>query len=356
MPPSTLEARRAELLEQLAAVNSRLKASSSTTTQPPSPSVDDKAWALNNGRVIKRKVPGYGSRQQLFYVDKEGVYTIFTKWNLVMEDIKSNYPLSTIDGVPLTIEKQEEAGGGNAVLGRKAVMQLPGFKSSKSYESCVLEEVRALQAAKAQKNAAKREAEKAKINEMVGFQAVKDEAKRREEEEAMKKRLQEELDAINEKIKSGGGPSSPPRLKQATAPATATAATEAAASEATEVQKEKASAEPAVSPASPAPKQTPSLSTPPVEAPVAAASPRRRAKKVQVVEINSEVRASFEAIDTDGSGELDKEELRAALKGLGMPSTPSQAAVVMAKYDTDGDGTLNLAEFNQLLKDLGRID
>ena len=52
------------------------------------------------------------------------------------------------------------------------------------------------------------------------------------------------------------------------------------------------------------------------------------------------------------SGEIDAEELRAALEELGMVTTPEQAAMVLKKYDVDGGGTLDLFEFDRLIRDI----
>ena len=61
----------------------------------------------------------------------------------------------------------------------------------------------------------------------------------------------------------------------------------------------------------------------------------------------------FERYDHDGSGDIDKEELRAALEEIGILDFDSASAeAVMAKYDADRSGTLELAEFRLLVKEL----
>eukprot|EP01046_Picozoa_sp_COSAG06_P004552 COSAG06_NODE_191_length_20709_cov_8.536778_5_plen_1153_part_00 len=51
-------------------------------------------------------------------------------------------------------------------------------------------------------------------------------------------------------------------------------------------------------------------------------------------------------IDTDGSGELDKEELAAVLDIMGQPMGPRKLENMMQRLDTDGNGTVSKAEFS----------
>jgi len=60
----------------------------------------------------------------------------------------------------------------------------------------------------------------------------------------------------------------------------------------------------------------------------------------------------FAEIDTDGSGELDTSELRAALEKCkpGEKITNLQVEKRIAKYDEDGNGTLSFSEYEKMLK------
>ena len=59
------------------------------------------------------------------------------------------------------------------------------------------------------------------------------------------------------------------------------------------------------------------------------------------------------AFDTDGSGDIDASELKAALKYLGMDATAEQARAVLSRYDTNkADARLDLAEFAKLVADV----
>merc|ERR1712079_981573 len=57
----------------------------------------------------------------------------------------------------------------------------------------------------------------------------------------------------------------------------------------------------------------------------------------------------FEAADEDGSGRLDKEELKAALNKLGFSWVDEDKAdKVATKGDTDGDGLIGFEEFQEM--------
>ena len=62
--------------------------------------------------------------------------------------------------------------------------------------------------------------------------------------------------------------------------------------------------------------------------------------------------AAFKAVDADGSGEIDLNELRALLMRLGHPSDPAE---LFAKYDADGSGKLTFDEFMEVVK-AGLVD
>merc|ERR1712178_45769 len=62
------------------------------------------------------------------------------------------------------------------------------------------------------------------------------------------------------------------------------------------------------------------------------------------------LRKLFEAADEDGSGELDREELKAALKKLGFEWLDDDKKIdnVVKKGDKDDDGLIDLEEFKKL--------
>ena len=65
-----------------------------------------------------------------------------------------------------------------------------------------------------------------------------------------------------------------------------------------------------------------------------------------------ELRAVFNAFDTDGGGDVSVVELAQMLKKLGVASTPDSVAAMLAKYDADGNGVLDFEEFTNLAKEL----
>lgn len=58
-----------------------------------------------------------------------------------------------------------------------------------------------------------------------------------------------------------------------------------------------------------------------------------------------ELAATFKAMDTDGSGALESEELRKALKRIGVVMTQEEVVYLMGMVDADGDGSVTYEEF-----------
>ena len=56
----------------------------------------------------------------------------------------------------------------------------------------------------------------------------------------------------------------------------------------------------------------------------------------------------FDAIDEDGSGELDEEEMRELFKSMGRPVSKRIIANIMRLSDLDGNGTIDFEEFKAI--------
>jgi len=58
-----------------------------------------------------------------------------------------------------------------------------------------------------------------------------------------------------------------------------------------------------------------------------------------------QVRAGFKALDKDGNGELDREEMRHAVDRFNIPVSKAQLETLMGHFDTDGSGLVSYDEF-----------
>jgi Ca2+-binding EF-hand superfamily protein len=68
-------------------------------------------------------------------------------------------------------------------------------------------------------------------------------------------------------------------------------------------------------------------------------------------------KAVFDAIDTDGSGQIDRSELKNAMINISKqknlnPPTEDQIDDAMAKLDTDHSGTIDVIEFKEMIRQL----
>jgi hypothetical protein len=64
----------------------------------------------------------------------------------------------------------------------------------------------------------------------------------------------------------------------------------------------------------------------------------------------AEAQQLFSKFDADGSGSLDKTEVRLLLEAQGVCVTPQYLAGLIEAFDTDGDGTFDRKEFSELAK------
>ena len=62
-----------------------------------------------------------------------------------------------------------------------------------------------------------------------------------------------------------------------------------------------------------------------------------------------EFRQQFNTFDADGSGEIDFDEMKAMVRGLGMDTPGHVLRKLMKSIDTDGDGTLSFVEFLEMM-------
>jgi Ca2+-binding EF-hand superfamily protein len=62
----------------------------------------------------------------------------------------------------------------------------------------------------------------------------------------------------------------------------------------------------------------------------------------------------FGAVDLDGDGLLDKEEVKIAFTKAGMDFTVEEINVLFEKFDIDGSGKLDEGEYARLLKEKKR--
>jgi len=72
---------------------------------------------------------------------------------------------------------------------------------------------------------------------------------------------------------------------------------------------------------------------------------RKAKKKLHDGHVKSMIERAFEAIDVDGSGELNREELKQLLKQMGEAHGEEEMDKVMLKFDPDGSGSVTFTEF-----------
>jgi Ca2+-binding EF-hand superfamily protein len=62
-----------------------------------------------------------------------------------------------------------------------------------------------------------------------------------------------------------------------------------------------------------------------------------------------ELRDAFAVFDTDGSGSIDRKELKRLMKKLGQALSEAELDAMMSEVDTDGDGEISFEEFKQMM-------
>jgi len=85
---------------------------------------------------------------------------------------------------------------------------------------------------------------------------------------------------------------------------------------------------------------------------MAAAATAVRKNKERRAQQETDVAAVFARFDADGSGDIDRSELEAALSQLGITASAEEVSRIMAKFDDGtgaGEGTLDIDEFGELV-------
>lgn len=62
-----------------------------------------------------------------------------------------------------------------------------------------------------------------------------------------------------------------------------------------------------------------------------------------------ELRDAFAVFDTDGSGSIDRKELKRLMKKLGQALTEAELDAMMDEVDTNGDGEISFEEFKAMM-------
>lgn len=62
-----------------------------------------------------------------------------------------------------------------------------------------------------------------------------------------------------------------------------------------------------------------------------------------------ELRDAFAVFDTDGSGSIDRKELKRLMKKLGQALTEAELDAMMDEVDTNGDGEISFSEFKAMM-------
>lgn len=63
-----------------------------------------------------------------------------------------------------------------------------------------------------------------------------------------------------------------------------------------------------------------------------------------------ELRDAFAVFDTDGSGSIDRKELKRLMKKLGQALTEAEVDAMMDEVDSNGDGEISYEEFKHMMQ------
>ena len=63
-----------------------------------------------------------------------------------------------------------------------------------------------------------------------------------------------------------------------------------------------------------------------------------------------EIENAFKMFDPDGSGDIDRREMKVAMKALGMSTKAEDIARIMDEVDVDGSGTIDKDEFIEIVR------
>merc|ERR1711924_162488 len=69
----------------------------------------------------------------------------------------------------------------------------------------------------------------------------------------------------------------------------------------------------------------------------------------------AEIKEAFDLFDTDGSGSIDTNELKVAMKALGMDAKSDEIRKLINDIDSDGDGTIDFDEFLAMMTVSSRV-
>lgn len=64
---------------------------------------------------------------------------------------------------------------------------------------------------------------------------------------------------------------------------------------------------------------------------------------------DKELRDAFAVFDSDGSGSIDRSELKRLMKKLGQALSDSELEAMMDEVDTNGDGEISFEEFKAMM-------
>merc|ERR1712064_188522 len=73
-------------------------------------------------------------------------------------------------------------------------------------------------------------------------------------------------------------------------------------------------------------------------------------KKELTTEMRQEIKDAFELFDQDQGGNIDRKELKVAIRALGFEPSKEELKKMMADADEDGSGEIDFNEFLQMIR------